>query len=154
MRDYLDEANEELKRADHLIYVSLKYTRTVDVFKSIIMRLINCFNFIIDGLLEMLLRQKRIAEVPAAYIPKVELLKKTFPDDAYLIENLDRYLLFRKLDKAEYTKANEFRRHVTMSAAVAPSTIIDVTIDSVTEHFKQTTELLHYINETFGGEDA
>ena len=31
---------EELKRVDHLVYVSLKYTRTVDVIRSIIDRLI------------------------------------------------------------------------------------------------------------------
>ena len=41
MNTYLDKAKSELKRADHLIFVSLKYTRTVDVIRSIIERLIN-----------------------------------------------------------------------------------------------------------------
>ncbi len=41
MLESLDLAKEEIKRADHLMYVSLKYTRTVDILKSIIERLIN-----------------------------------------------------------------------------------------------------------------
>ena len=31
MNEYLLEAREELKRLEHILYVSLKYTRTVDV---------------------------------------------------------------------------------------------------------------------------
>ena len=51
MRESLDNAKEELKRADHLIFVSLKYTRTVDVIKSIVERLLNAFNLGIEALL-------------------------------------------------------------------------------------------------------
>ena len=50
MKDTIEKAKEELKRADHLYYVSLKYTKTVDVIKSIIERLINAFDFTIDSL--------------------------------------------------------------------------------------------------------
>ncbi len=35
MTDYLDNAKNEMKRVDHLLFVSLKYTRTVDVIKSV-----------------------------------------------------------------------------------------------------------------------
>jgi hypothetical protein len=52
MKESLSEAFEELKRADHLIYVSLKYTRTVDVIKSIIERLINAYDDAIITLLD------------------------------------------------------------------------------------------------------
>ncbi len=39
IEDLEDSALQELKRADHLIYVTLKYTRTVDVIKNTIKRL-------------------------------------------------------------------------------------------------------------------
>ena len=41
MKDYLDDVKNEVKRVDHLIYVSLKYTRTVDVIRSVVERIIN-----------------------------------------------------------------------------------------------------------------
>ena len=40
-KESIDKAKEELKRVDHLFFVSLKYTKTVDVIKSLIDRLIN-----------------------------------------------------------------------------------------------------------------
>lgn len=49
MKEAITNAVEELKRVDHLIYVSLKYTRTVDVIRSVINRLIESYNAIIDG---------------------------------------------------------------------------------------------------------
>lgn len=52
MREPLFFASQELKRAEHLLYVSLKYTRTADVMQSFIARLVACFDFIIDGLLK------------------------------------------------------------------------------------------------------
>ena len=61
MREEFEDAKSELKRVDHLIYVSLKYTRTVDVFKSIIERLINSYGFLIEGILASLKDRKKIA---------------------------------------------------------------------------------------------
>ena len=65
MKVFLEEAREELKRADHLIYVSLKYTRTVDVIKSVIDRLISCLDFVIDKLLDHAIDKKLISEKPS-----------------------------------------------------------------------------------------
>ena len=59
----LDNAKEELKRVDHLIYVSLKYTRTVDVIKSIIERMINAFDFSIRAGLEYAKGKKKIKAI-------------------------------------------------------------------------------------------
>ena len=41
MIETLENAKEELKRVDHLIFVSLKYTRTVDVLLNVINRIIS-----------------------------------------------------------------------------------------------------------------
>ncbi len=73
MLDSLDNAKEELKRADHLFYVSLKYTRTVDVIKSIIERLINASAFTIEALLRYAKTKGDIAEVPE--LPRLRILK-------------------------------------------------------------------------------
>ena len=64
MLPILEDAREEMKRADHLLYVSLKYTRTVDVLKSLIDRLINTINAITDELLDYALQKKKIKEKP------------------------------------------------------------------------------------------
>ena len=48
----VQDANNELKRADHMLYISLKYTRTCDVMQNIIKRLIAAFDFGIEAMLD------------------------------------------------------------------------------------------------------
>jgi len=140
MLESLDSAKEEIKRADHLMYVSLKYTRTVDILKSIIERLINAFNY---GIEAMLLK-KKVRDIPKIPKIKLDLLKKNFPDD----ENLNNYLrlfqLFREIDKATFDRAREYRRHVTMTAHLDDKEI-EVTIDIIEDYYEKTKEFIEYV---------
>ena len=51
MEEEIISPEEELKRADHLVYVSLKYTRTCDIMKNAIKRLIAAFQLVIHKFL-------------------------------------------------------------------------------------------------------
>ncbi len=153
MKEAIEKAKEELKRVDHLFYVSLKYTKTVDVIKSIIVRLINVFEFSIDSLLLYMQNKKKIKEIPTNPITKSIEVRKLFEDDAQLLEDIDLYLLLRKINRAEYTSAREFRKHVTMTATV-DSKQIDITIETIQEYFERaksfverTNKLIHNIKD-------
>lgn len=140
----LDEANEELKRADHLIFVSLKYTRTCDVLKHIIDRLINAIDFSITALLDDLKEKGKIDDIPIAPIPRARLAKENFSDDEFIPEFCDKFMRFRKISKADFSRSTEFRRHVNMTVTVDDEEII-VNIDSITEDFKRTKEFFAHI---------
>ena len=145
-------ATQELKRADHSIAVSLKYTRTVDVIKSIIQRLINSISLGLDALLEKEKQEKKITEVPKLPRLKIEKSRKLYPDDP-LIQNLcDFFLLLRKIDKADFKRANEFRRNVTMLAFLDDGSTIEVTIDIITDYYERTRECLTYIAKVISGD--
>ena len=116
MEEALANAKEELKRAEHLIYVSLKYTRTVDVIKSIVERLINAFNFGREMLLEKAKKDKRLKETPKVPRLRSEAINNLFKDDAQMKNFMEFYALLRKIDKARFDRAQEYRRHVTMTA--------------------------------------
>ncbi len=79
-------AREELKRADHLIYVTLKYTRTSEVIKNTIKRLISAFDFSILEVLEHLKMKKKIKTVPTITKLRAELLQDVLPETKYYIE--------------------------------------------------------------------
>ncbi len=140
-REALERAQQELKRADHLTYVSLKYTRTVDVLKSIIERLIAAIDSGFDALLLAAKNDNKIPAVPTLPRLKVEALKKTYAENPQLKPYLDFYLLLRKLDKAHFDRAQEYRRHVTMKAAVDEHKI-EITIDIINDYFHKTKEFL------------
>jgi hypothetical protein len=147
MNNLIENAKEELKRIDHLIYVTLKYTRTVDVFLSIIERMINAYEFIVDALLEDLKKEETIKDIPEIPVGKAELVSQHIKTKK-IKEHITKYLLFRKLRRAPYDKDNEFRRHVTMTAEVN-SNIVKVTIDSITEDFQSLKAFIEYLEKYF-----
>jgi hypothetical protein len=109
----LDDAKEELKRVDHLIYVSLKYTRTTDVLLNIIKRMIDAYQFLLEALLRKALEEKKIEEIPTTPKERCNVIKRVY-EDKDIHEHVDMFLLLRQITKTEYTSENEYRRHVTL----------------------------------------
>lgn len=146
---FLFLAKEELKRVDHLIFVSLKYTRTVDVLKNTLGRLITCFDCIIDGLLKEAVEKRMIGEIPQANLKKCEALRKLHKDKEIMNEFIDFYLLLRKINKADYDKTNEFRRHVTLIAHTEDQGNINVDIDIITEYYRKAQRIMEEMERLF-----
>ncbi len=145
VEESLDNAKKELRRADHLFFVSLKYTRTVDVLKSLVARLINTFQFGCATLLQKAQDEHLIEEVPD--LPRVVITKLTQLYPTEEMKNfLNFYLLLRKIDRAEFERAREFRRHVTMTAFIDDKKI-EVTIDIAFDYYTKTKEFLMYIDK-------
>ncbi|MBR9675906.1 hypothetical protein GOV05_02765 [Candidatus Woesearchaeota archaeon] len=145
MRESLDSAREELKRVDHLIFVSLKYTRTVDVLKNVVNRIIEAYDYIIEALLKYCEEKNLIFEEPIQPIPRAMTLIKTL-NDQIITEHMQHFILFKKiLKKTEYESINEFRRHVALITEIDDETVT-INIDFVTEHFKNMKEFLMYVD--------
>ena len=141
MKDYLAKAKEELKRADHLIYVSLKYTRTVDIIKHTLERLIATFDFLFDGMLEKLKERKEIDDLPTAPLQKCKVIESFFKGNEEMHHFIDFYMLLRRLKRAKYGVANEFRRHVKMMAHLDEGEL-EVSIDII--HYFTMLFLRHF----------
>src|SRR5512137_2045873 len=101
MKESLYEAKDELKRVDHQIYVSLKYTRTVDVLMNCIGRMIDAYNCLIDSLLKYTVEKKvrREEYIPGTPLERGELVKELFKDDI-VQKNMELYFLLRKIHKS------------------------------------------------------
>ena len=72
----IESAEEELKRADHLIFVSLKYTRTCDIMKNAIKRMIVAYDLMMLDYLESKRKKQSMEEVPISSKERVALVKK------------------------------------------------------------------------------
>ena len=146
LQEGLENAYEELKRVDHLIYVSLKYTRTCDVLKNVVNRHITCFDCLFEAFLAKAEQDNKIFEVPAAPVMKAQEFQKLFPGDEIIKEFVEFYLLLRKINRAEFTRSNEFRRYVTMHMTIDDDEV-NVDIDVVTEYYKKTKEYIEHIKK-------
>lgn len=152
MKESFDLAIQELKRVDHLFWVSLKYTRTVDVIKHVIDRLINCIGFGLEALLKYAKEKKLITSIPTNTGLRCDLLKRISPDNLELIDYINFYLRLRKLSKAEYTRREEFRRHVTMIATIDKGEIVEVSIDVLKEYYGKTKDFIAFVKRVINEE--
>ena len=150
MKVFLEEAREELKRADHIIYVSLKYTRTVDVIKNLIERLINCLDFVIDRLLDKAVEDMLISEKPTNAGLKSNALKKAYGGQFAVLIAL--YIQLRKIGRAEYKKSSEYRRHVTMTATTDEGVFM-IDIDRSKELYFKVKQFVEDAEKFISGEE-
>lgn len=141
-------ARDELKRADHLIYVTLKYTKTCDVIKNIIRRLINAFDKGIVQALESLKNKGRVSVIPPSPISRAELLKSMTKRKPEVLEFLSLYFTLKFIDKAEYTKKEEYRKHVTL-IVIQEEEIINVDVPKLHEFYKKTKEFVDYVEKNY-----
>lgn len=151
MKESLEKSGEELKRADHLIYVSLKYTRTCDIFKSILERLINAIEYMLDAILKNMEQEKVIDDVPAQPVAKINIIKQNTENEK-IREMADLYLRMRKINKAPFDRQREFRRHVTMTVTLDDEKA-EVNIDNITDYYKTVKDYYEMMEEKLGGED-
>lgn len=146
MNDNLFDAREELKRADHLIFVSLKYTRTCDVLQHILTRLSNSLIFMFSSLLDTLEEEGKIDEIPKAPIPKAKIVRENFSSDEEIVGFVDLFFKLRKASKADFTRDTEFRRHVNLTCIVDDE-MMRVDIDAVELWYKQIRDFFVHVQK-------
>ena len=114
MDEILITAREELKRFEHTIHVTLKYTRTIDVLLNALERLVSTYDIIFEALLENAKDNHLIVEIPKSPSLRSSLLIKIYPEDKELLKFITFYTFIRDTSKAKYKKREEYRRHVTL----------------------------------------
>ncbi len=100
--------------ADHLLYVSLKYTKTCDVILNLLLRWSNMIEYALDMLIERAKKLKKWKPVPDAPRARLLQLKKIYENDPLISKVLDMYELFRDVEKLEKVRENEFRKGVNL----------------------------------------
>jgi hypothetical protein len=149
MRDAIENAVEELKRVDHSIFVSLKYTRTVDILINILIRMVDCYEFLILALLKYAIDKKMIGEIPSTPKERAVLIKEVFKEQE-VHDNIDLYLLLKAMLKSTYTRENEYRRHVAMRAIVAGREEI-ININIISQYYEYLTSFFHMVDNLTRG---
>ena len=144
----LNDAKGEMQRADHLLFVTLKYTRTIDVIKNVISRLANAYDNAIIYALERLKTKRKIKTIPLTPVSRAELLRDLNKKDILILDALNTYFFLRKVARAEYTKKEEFRKNVTLTV-MHKDEVIEVNIKVLGEYYTKTKEFIDYVNEKF-----
>ncbi|MFH1311023.1 MAG: hypothetical protein ABIH65_01305 [Nanoarchaeota archaeon] len=110
----MEEIIQEKISADHLLYVSLKYTKTCDVIMNLILRWRKMIETSINELLKRAKTKKKISKIPLNPVGKIDAIKILFKKDKEFLEVIDMYELFKKIEELRKERIGEFRKNVTL----------------------------------------
>jgi len=105
---------QEKISADHLLYVSLKYTKTCDVIKNLLLRWRKMIETSIDSILKHAKKKKKISSVPTNPVKKIEAMKKLFKKDENIMKSIEFYEMLRKIEELRQERIGEFRKNVCL----------------------------------------
>ena len=139
----LNEIEKEKRMAEHLFYVSLKYTKTGDV----ILNLLNRWERMIDRCMELLLRRakkaKSIREIPIAPKARELAVRDSYKDE--LVQTvMDMYAFFRRLPTLEKIHEHEFRKNVAVRV-INTGREIEINMDKLKEWNQTLNDFITYI---------
>jgi len=105
---------QEKISADHLLYVSLKYTKTCDVIRNLLLRWRRMIETAIESVLKHAKKKKKIKSVPSSPIQQIEAVKKLFKKNKEFLEVIEFYEMLRKLEELRQERIGEFRKNVCL----------------------------------------
>ena len=100
--------------ADHLLYVSLKYTKTCDVIFNLILRWRKMIEISIEEILIHAKKRKKISAIAKNPVGKIESVRKLFKKDANFLKVIELYEMFKKIETLRIERIGEFRKNVTL----------------------------------------
>ena len=110
----MEEIIKEKISADHLLYVSLKYTKTCDVILNLLLRWRKMIETAIDKILNHAKKRKKISSVSSNPVGRIEQIRKLFKKDKEFLKVIDMYEMFRKVNELRKERIGEFRKNVNL----------------------------------------
>ncbi len=144
IEDHIESPEEELKRAEHLIFVSLKITRTCGIMKNAIRRLIASYEIAFLEVLEALEDEGEIDEIPVT-VKERAIMVKDIISSTQFNKYMRHYNLLKRVEGAKCTHHSEFRKDVTLRTP--GKRCVDVKIDTLYKYLETTKEGIKFIRE-------
>jgi hypothetical protein len=110
----MEDIIQEKISADHLLYVSLKYTKTCDVIMNLLLRWRRMIDTSLEKALEHAKRKGIITKIPENNIAKINELKTIFKKDKNFLKTLEFFLMLKKIESLRTERIGEFRKNVAL----------------------------------------
>jgi iron only hydrogenase large subunit-like protein len=141
----IEKIIKEKISADHLLYVSLKYTKTCDVILNLIKRWTIMIDDSIQGILEHLKKKKKLKIIPLAPRQKTEIVKKMIKDEE-VKKAIELYEFFKRIDHSRVIRENEFRKNVHLKIQDNGKEVI-IDLEKLKEYTETLEKFITYIKQ-------
>jgi hypothetical protein len=142
----MEEIIQEKISADHLLYVSLKYTKTCDVIVNLIFRWKKMIETSIEKILEHAKKRKKISSIPTNPVDTIKTARELFKKDKEVLEVIDLYEMFRKMRELKTERIGEFRKNVTLKISYQGKEI-DVNLEKLGEYASMLEKFISKVKQ-------
>jgi len=131
----IEEIIKEKTSADHLLYVSLKYTKTCDVILNLLARWKSLIELSFDTILEHRVEAGKIPAMPTNPKQRIEFIKKYFKKSEEVQNVVPLYIFFKRIPDLNKTRSGEFRKGVNLKV-IEPTRTTDINMDMLGEYYE------------------
>ena len=110
----MEEIIQEKISADHLLYVSLKYTKTCDVITNLLLRWNIMINTSVEGILNHAKKKKKISLISSNPVGRIEQIKKVMKKDKNFLDVIELNNMFKRIKELRTERIGEFRKNVNL----------------------------------------
>jgi hypothetical protein len=140
----MEKIIKEKISADHLLYVSLKYTKTCDVIINLLLRWKIMIEMGIEKLIEKAKKEKKWKPVTDAPRAKLVQLAKLYANEPTVSKTFELYEMFRDIEKLEKVRECEFRKGVNLKVTYRGQ-IININLDMLKEYSQILEKFISYL---------
>jgi hypothetical protein len=142
----IEEIIKEKTSADHLLYVSMKYTKTCDVILNLIARWKNLLEISFDTLIENYVEKKKIPNMPQSPKQRVEFMKLYFKKFDKIQQVIPLYIFFKRVPDLGKTREGEFRKNVNLKI-IEPTKTTVINMEQLGNYAKTVEEFMEELKK-------
>lgn len=143
----LEEIIKEKTSADHLLYVSLKYTKTCDVILNLLARWKSLIELSCEAILEIKVEEGNIPTMPTNPKQKIEFIKKYFSKNSDIQNIIPLYIFFKRVPDLSKTRSGEFRKNVNLKVFISPEKAVDINMEKLGEYYDIVEKFINEVKK-------
>ena len=142
----LEEIIKEKTSADHLLYVSLKYTKTCDVILNLLARWKSLIEISFDALIEKYIELGKIPEEPLSPKQRIEFMKTYFKKIDVIQRVIPLYVFFKRVPDLPKSREGEFRKNVNLKVK-QPRETVCINLEKLSEYSEQIESFIQEVKK-------
>ena len=142
----MEKIIQEKTSADHLLYVSLKYTKTTDVMLNLLARWKDMISIAVDKMLKICKKEKKIKSIPSAPKLKSDKIKEVYRKNPIVLDAINLYEFFKRVEKDKLIRENEFRKNVVLKV-LDRGEWINIDLDKLKEYNEILERFINYLRQ-------
>ncbi|MBU2576569.1 MAG: hypothetical protein KKF50_02510 [Nanoarchaeota archaeon] len=142
----IEEIIKEKTSADHLLYVSLKYTKTCDVILNLLARWKSLIEISFDALLEQKVEAGKVPHAPESPKQRIEFMKKYFKKSEEIQAVIPLYIFFKRVPDLNKTREGEFRKNVNLKV-IDPTKTTEINMEKLGEYAEIVEEFISKVKK-------